>query len=109
MSMEPMAVNGTPLNRTIPPIAGSALGNIFWRNPAAVGRYFVAHFAVFRKHTADGGVGEALAVGDAFEANRFPSDALDQRRLRLHPFSIFFFEADRFAGAFAASLLASPA
>src|SRR5437762_456432 len=87
----------------------AAFDNVFRRNPTAVGRHFVAHFAVFRKHAADGGTGEALAVRNTLEANRFPGDALDQRRLGLHPFGIFFLEADRLASAFTARLLAGGA
>src|SRR5438874_1960710 len=68
--------------------------------------YFVAHFAVFGKHAAHGRVRQTFAIRDSLEADRFARDALDQWRLRLHPFGVFFLEADRLAGALAPRLFA---
>ena len=84
----------------------TAFGNIFRRDPPAVGWHFVAHLAIFGENATHSTVREALTVRDTLKTNRFPSDAPNQWRLRFHPFRVFFFEVDGLARSLAAGLLA---
>src|SRR5260221_461828 len=49
----------------------AAFGDVFGRDPAAVGWNFVTHFAIFGENAADGAVGEPLTVTNALEADSF--------------------------------------
>ena len=75
-------------------------------DPAAFGRHFVAHLAVFGTHAADGGVRQSVFVGDGKKLHRLQAGMLDQCGLGLHRFEVGELEPDFLAGALASGLLA---
>src|SRR2546428_461593 len=77
-----------------------AFSDVLGGNPPAVHGNFVTHVAVFGINAADGGVREPLFMTDALGAHRLAGHALDQRRLRFHPFRVFRFKSNWFSGAF---------